>query len=95
MSKGGKAFICMTSSFTDKDGQIKSRFYPTFSKGDIVTNPRSQGFYLVTEYGMINLAGRSTWEKAEMIISLAHPEYREQLIQAAEKQKIWIKSNKR
>ncbi|WP_312353394.1 acetyl-CoA hydrolase/transferase family protein [Aminipila sp.] len=95
MSKGGKAFICMTSSFTDKDGQIKSRFYPTFSKGDIVTNPRSQGFYLVTEYGMINLAGRSTWEKAEMIISLAHPEHREQLIQAAEKQKIWIKSNKR
>lgn len=95
LSKGGKAFICMTSSFTDKDGTIKSRFYPTFSTGDIITNPRSQGFYLVTEFGMVNLAGRSTWEKAEMLISIAHPNHREQLIQAAEKQKIWIKSNKR
>lgn len=95
MSKGGKAFICMTSSFMDKEGNLQSRFYPTFSGGDIVTNPRSQGFYLVTEYGIINLAGRSTWEKAEMLISIAHPDHRATLIQAAEKQKIWIKSNKR
>ncbi|WP_312650675.1 acetyl-CoA hydrolase/transferase family protein [Aminipila sp.] len=95
LSKGGKAFICMTSSFIDKEGNTKSRFYPTFSRGDIITNPRSQGFYLVTEYGMVNLAGRSTWEKAEMLISIAHPNHREQLIKAAEKQKIWIKSNKR
>ncbi len=94
-SNGGKAFICMTSSFTDKQGNLQSRFKPTFSGGDIVTDPRSQGFYLVTEYGMVNLAGRSTWEKAELLISLAHPQHREELIAAAEQQKIWRKSNKR
>lgn len=94
-AKGGKAFICMTSSFTDKDGNLKSRIYPTFSGGDIVTDPRSQGFYLVTEYGIVNLAGRSTWEKAEMLISIAHPQHRDELIAAAEKQKIWRRSNKR
>lgn len=94
-ANNGKAFICMTSSFTDKEGNLKSRFYPTFSGGDIVTDPRSQGFYLVTEYGIVNLAGRSTWEKAEMLISIAHPQHRDELIAAAEKQNIWRKSNKR
>lgn len=92
--KGGQSFICMTSSFTDKQGNFKSRIVPTFN-GDIVTDPRSQGFILVTEYGLVNLAGLSTWEKAEKLISLAHPDHREDLIRAAEEQKIWRKSNKR
>lgn len=95
MSPGGKAFICMTSSFTDKEGNLKSRIYPTFSGGDIVTDPRSQGFYIVTEYGIINLAGRTTWERAELLISVAHPQHRDELIAAAEKQGIWIRSNKK
>lgn len=94
-SKGGKAFICMTSSYTDNEGNLKSRIQPTFSEGNIVTDPRSQGFYLATEYGMVNLAGRTTWERAEMIISLAHPQHREALIKAAENQNIWRRTNKR
>ena len=93
MAKGGQSFICMTSSFTDKEGNLKSRFLPSFN-GDIVTDPRSQGFLLVTEYGMFNMAGRSSWERAEGLINLAHPAHREDLIKAAEKQKIWRKSNK-
>lgn len=93
-SKNGKAFICMTSSFVDKAGIRHSRIAPRFD-GDIVTDPRSQTFYLVTEYGMVNLAGRSTWERAELLISIAHPDFREQLIAAAQKQKVWRNSNKR
>lgn len=94
ISKGGKAFICMTSSFVDRTGVRHSRIVPHFN-GDIVTDPRSQAYYLVTEFGMANLAGRTTWERAEMLISIAHPDFREQLIADAEKQKIWRKSNKR
>lgn len=94
ISKGGKAFICMTSSFVDRAGVRHSRILPHFN-GDIVTDPRSQAYYLVTEFGMANLAGRTTWERAEMLISIAHPDFREQLIADAEKQKIWRKSNKR
>ena len=94
MSRGGKAFICMTSSFVDKQGTRHSRILPTF-QGDIVTDPRSQAFYLVTEYGAENLAGRSTWERAEALISLAHPDFREELIRSAEEQKIWRRSQKR
>ena len=93
MSKGGKAFICMKSTYTNHEGVRKSRIVPTFN-GDIVTSPRSQSYYVVTEYGAVNLVGRSTWERAEMLISIAHPDYREELIAAAEKQHIWRRSNK-
>lgn len=93
-SRGGQSFICMTSSYMTKDGEHKSRFMPKFN-GDIVTDPRSQAFILVTEYGLVNLAGLSSWERTEKLISIAHPEHREELIKAAEKQKIWRNSNKK
>ena len=94
ISRGGKAFICMTSSFVDREGVRRSRILPYFH-GDIVTDPRSQAYLLVTEFGMANLAGRTTWERAEMLIGIAHPDFREGLIAAAERQKIWRRSNKR
>lgn len=93
-AKGGQSFICMTSSFVDKQGNHKSRFVPKFD-GDIVTDPRSQSFILVTEYGLVNLAGLTSWERAEKMISIAHPDHRDDLIKAAEEQKIWRKSNKK
>ena len=93
-SAGGQSFICTKSSFTDKKGERHSNILPHFY-GDIVTTPRSQSYYIVTEYGMANLEGRSTWERAEMLISLAHPDFRDELVRAAEEQKIWIRSNKK
>ena len=94
MARGGKAFICMPSSFVDASGTRRSRVLPHFN-GDIVTDPRSQAYYIVTEYGVANLAGRSTWERAELLVSIAHPDFREELIAAAEKQNIWRRSNRR
>ena len=94
MARGGKAFICMTSSFVDASGTRRSRVLPHFN-GDIVTDPRSQAYYIVTEYGAVNLAGRSTWERAELLVSIAHPDFRGELIAAAEKQNIWRRSNRR
>lgn len=94
MSKGGKAFLCMSSSYTDKEGRRRSRIVPSFA-GDIVTSPRSQAYYIATEYGAVNLAGLSTWERADKLISIAHPDFREELIKKAEEQRIWLPSNKR
>ncbi|MEA4932041.1 MAG: butyryl-CoA:acetate CoA-transferase, partial [Lawsonibacter sp.] len=94
LSKGGKSFICMSSTAAGKDGTVKSRIVPTLTPGSITTDPRSCVHYLVTEYGMINLKGLSTWERAEAIISIAHPDFREQLIQDAEKMHIWRRSSK-
>ncbi len=92
-SPTGASYIACTSTFTDRKGVMHSRFKSTFN-GDIVTDPRSQVQYLVTEYGIENLAGTSTWERAEKIISLAHPDFREELISSAEELKIWRRSNK-
>lgn len=92
-SRGGKAFICMSSTYKDKAGICHSRIRPQFD-GDIITSPRSQIYFLATEYGVINLEGRSTWERAEGLISIAHPDFRDGLIREAEKRKIWRRSNK-
>lgn len=95
LSKGGKSFICMSSSFMDKKtGELKSRIRPTLANGSIVTDTRATVHYFVTEYGMVNLKGKSVWQKAEDIISVAHPDFREQLIKDAEAMNIWRRSNK-
>lgn len=93
-SKGGKAFICMSSTFKDKKGILHSRVLPQFN-GDIITSPRSQVYFLATEYGVINMEGKSTWERAEDLISIAHPDFRDGLIKEAEERKIWRRSNQR
>lgn len=89
LSKGGKSFLCLPSSHVDKNGKRHSNIKPTF-QGDIITSPRSQAYYIVTEYGAVNLEGRTTWERAELLISIAHPDFREALIMAAEKQGLWL-----
>ncbi len=94
LSKGGKSFICCSSTYKTKDGQVKSRILPTLNTGSIVTDTRANTHYLVTEFGIVNIKGLSTWEKAEAIISIAHPDFREELIAEAEKMKIWRRSNK-
>ena len=95
MSSGGKSFICFTSTFTDKKtGELKSRVVVGLPENSVVTNPRTQAHYLVTEWGMVDLAGRSIWERAERIISIAHPDFREELIKGADKLGIWRRTNK-
>lgn len=95
LSKGGKSFICCSSAFKDKEGNLQSRILPTLANGSIITDTRANIHYLVTEYGKVNLKGLATWQKAEAIISVAHPQFRDELICAAEKMNIWRNSNKR
>ena len=91
----GQSFLAMTSSYTDKSGNIHSRILPKFTEGDIITTPRTQTANLVTEYGIAELSGKSTWQRAESLIDIAHPDFRDELIKEAEKQGIWRNSNKR
>lgn len=93
-SKGGKAFICLSSTTANKAGGQVSRIIPYIRPGGVVTIPRTVTFYLVTEYGKANLKGKSTWQRAEAIIGLAHPDYRDDLIKEAEKMGIWTRSNR-
>jgi butyryl-CoA:acetate CoA-transferase len=93
-SKGGKGIISLSSTYTDKDGKLHSRIVPFVEPGSIVTVPRSIVQYVATEYGIIQLKGKSTWERAEALISIAHPQFREELIGQADKMKIWIKNHR-
>ena len=95
LSNGGKSFICCSSSFTDKKGELHSRILPVLDTGSIATDPRTAIHYVVTEFGKVNLKGLTTWERTEALISVAHPQFREQLIADAEKMQIWRRSNKR
>lgn len=94
LSKGGKSFVCCSSTFTDKSGTMHSRIRPTLADGSIVTDTRANTHYVVTEFGMVNLKGLTTWQKAEALISVAHPDFRDELIAEAEKMNIWRRSNK-
>lgn len=51
----------------------------SLTNGNIVTTPRSDMMYVVTEYGMVNLKGRSVAERAKAMTSIAHPDFREGL----------------
>ena len=94
MSHGGKSIVCCSSTFTRKDGTVESRIQPTFAPRSIVTDTRANTHYLVTEYGKVCLKGLSTWERTEKIISIAHPDFRDWLIEEADKMHIWRRSNK-
>lgn len=94
LSKGGKSFICCSSTYTDRQGNLHSRIRPTLPDGSAVTAPRACVQYLVTEQGIVNLKGLSMWQRAEAIISIAHPSFRDELIKDAQKMGIWRKTNK-
>lgn len=93
-SEGGKGLICINSTFKKKDGSVGSRIVPTLSPGTIVTCPRSVTHYVVTEFGYAQLKAKSTWQRAEALINIAHPDFREQLIKDAQALGIWRRSNK-
>jgi acyl-CoA hydrolase len=77
-SKGGKSFICLSSTY-NKRGEPRSRIVLSLTPGNVVTTPRTDVMYVVTEYGMVNLKGKSVPERAKALISIAHPDFRETL----------------
>ena len=77
-SDGGKSFVCLPSVW-EKNGVRKSRIVPELTPGNIVTTPRSDMMYVVTEWGCVNLKGKSVADRARALISIAHPDFRDEL----------------
>lgn len=78
-SPGGKGFICMNSARKTKDGTLKSNIVPFIPAGSTVSAPRGMIQYVATEYGVVKLSGLSLPERAQAMISVAHPQFRAEL----------------
>lgn len=87
LSKGGKGFIAMTS--TAKNGTI-SKIKPVLTPGSIVTTSKNEVDFLVTEHNIVRLKGQTASDRAKMIISLAAPEFREELEYEAKKMNLIV-----
>ncbi|MDR2127592.1 MAG: 4-hydroxybutyrate CoA-transferase [Burkholderiaceae bacterium] len=84
-SRGGKSFIVMPS--TAKDDAI-SRIQPVLSPGTLVSTTKNDVNYVVTEYGVAQLRGRTARERVRALIAIAHPKFRDELTEAAQKMKM-------
>lgn len=77
MSKGGRSIIAMPS--TARKGTV-SRIVPLITEGSAVTTPRNDVNYVVTEYGIAQLKGKTLKERAKALIKISHPKFRPHLI---------------
>ena len=80
ISRGGKAFIVLPS--TAKDDTI-SRIVPVLSPGTHVSTSKNDINYVVTEYGVAQLRGKSAKQRARELIGIAHPNFRAELTDQA------------
>lgn len=81
-----KSFICLESTYSDKQsGQMRSKIVPTLRSGTIVTDPRTDASYVVTEWGVAYLKGKSIPERVLEMVRVAHPDFRDWLIREAKK----------
>ena len=94
MSRGGKGIIFLNSTYKDREGHLRSSIVPCLNPGSIVSVPGPMIQYVATEYGIAQLKGKTTWERADELINIAHPDFREDLIRQAEAMRIWVMGNR-
>jgi acetyl-CoA hydrolase len=88
-SKGGVPIIAMPSTATMKDGTLVSKIVPMLKQGAGVVTSRNHVHYVVTEYGVADLYGKSIRQRVEALIGIAHPDFRADLRKQA-KELQWI-----
>lgn len=79
MSEGGLPIIAMPSTTCLKDGTMVSRITPMLKPGAGVTTTRNHVHYIATEYGIVDLHGQSIRQRVQLLTSIAHPQFRDEL----------------
>jgi len=82
-SKGGVPIIALPSTTSLRDGRVISRIVNMLNRGAGVVTSRNHVHYIVTEYGVADLYGKSIRRRAEQLINIAHPDFRQELTQQA------------
>jgi acyl-CoA hydrolase len=84
LSLQGHSLICLPSTAT-VGGEVVSRIVPWFPAGAVITTPRHQVDVIVTEYGTAELMGKTVHQRGLALAAVAHPDFRDQLVEAAER----------
>lgn len=84
-SYGGKSFIVLPST---AKGDTISRIQPTISEGAHITTSKNDINYVVTEYGVAQLRGKTNRQRTQELIAIAHPKFRDELTEAARRMRI-------
>ena len=84
LSLEDRALLCLPSTVTIA-GEVRSRIVPWFDAGTVITTPRHQVDVIVTEYGAAELQGKTVHQRGEALAEIAHPEFRDELLEAAER----------
>jgi acyl-CoA hydrolase len=84
LSLDDRSLLCLPSTAT-VDGERRSRIVPWFEAGAVITTPRHQIDVVVTEYGIAELQGKTVHQRGEALASIAHPDFRDNLLEAAER----------
>ncbi len=80
-----RSLLCLPATFTPKDGELQSRIVPWFEAGAVITTPRHQVDVIVTEFGAAELQGKTVHQRALALAAIAHPDFRDELIEAGER----------
>jgi acyl-CoA hydrolase len=84
-SKGGKSFLTLYSTYTDKKGEKHSKIVPSLSNGIFTTVSRTDVQYVVTEYGVAYLKGQNLRTRVKELVRIAHPDFRDWLTSEAKR----------
>jgi acyl-CoA hydrolase len=78
-AKEGRSYVTLRSTRTDKDGKVHSNIVARLPEGSIVTTPRVEAMYIVTEYGIADVYLKPIKDRIRALINVAHPQFREEL----------------
>jgi acyl-CoA hydrolase len=84
LTLAGRSLLCMPST-VQVGGELRSRIVPWFGAGAVITTPRHQVDVVVTEYGAAELEGKTIHQRGDALAEIAHPDFREELRDAAER----------
>jgi acyl-CoA hydrolase len=84
LSLASRSLLCLPSTVTI-DGELRSRIVPWSEAGTVITTPRHQVDVVITEYGAAELEAKTVHQRGEALAAIAHPDFREELLEAAER----------
>ncbi len=80
-----RSLLCFPATYKPKEGKLQSRIVPWFEAGAVITTPRHQVDVIVTEFGAAELQGKTVHQRALALAAIAHPDFRDELIEAGER----------